>query len=303
LRARGLGESLSPGGDFFFSTQAPFTAGASTYMPADVVRYVAASGTFALHLAGASLGLSSEANIDALALDASGRLALSLASPETVGPTTFEPRDVAVVDGGTLQMFVSGAALGLPSDLNVIGYERAADGSDLLQFDIPQSLGTSSFVAGDVARHQGGVWSVYFHDPAFPEDGTARDLSLPCVGVAFGGNLGVTKSLGGTEITWTSGGAALFDLVRGSLSRLRATVGDFTQALDAIVPGTDVCMLNDGSGNAIVDPRTNPGGGDGYFYLVRAVAGCGAGGTYDTGVPTQIGSRDAEIAAALNDCP
>ena len=295
--------ALLPGGDFVFSTQAPLTVGVDTYMPADVVRYHAASGTYSLHLAGASLGLSEEANVDALAWDEVGRLTLSLASPETVGAITFEPGDVAVVTGGSLQMFLSAASVGLDPDVNVIGHHRDADGADLLQFDVPLTLGTLEVGSGDVARWHLGAWSLWFTDPGFPDDGVGRDLSLPCIGPAYSGTVVLAKGPSGTEISWTAGGAALYDVVRGSLGVLRSTAGDFTQALDAILPGTDVCMLNDGAVNAIVDTRPNPASGAGYFYLLRAVAGCSAAGTYDTGLPSQIGSRDAEIAAAANDCP
>ena len=39
--------------------------------------------------------------------------------------------------------------------------------------------------------------------------------------------------------------------------------------------------------------------GDGVWYLVRAQPG----GSYDTGEPSQVGLRDAEIAASGNGCP
>jgi hypothetical protein len=90
--------------------------------------------------------------------------------------------------------------------------------------------------------------------------------------------------------------------VRGDLRGLRQSGGNFTVALNQIVPAGDVCMVDDGGGLSTIDPRPDPAPGSGYFYLVRAVAGCAAGGTYDEG-GGQVGSRDAEIAAATGACP
>jgi hypothetical protein len=52
---------------------------------------------------------------------------------------------------------------------------------------------------------------------------------------------------------------------------------------------------------AIVDATLPPPGG-GFWYLVRGLS-CGGPGTYDSGAASQIGSRDAEIAASANACP
>ena len=41
---------------------------------------------------------------------------------------------------------------------------------------------------------------------------------------------------------------------------------------------------------------------DGFWFLVRGV-NCGGSGSYDTGEPSQVGSRDAEIAGSGADCP
>jgi hypothetical protein len=42
--------------------------------------------------------------------------------------------------------------------------------------------------------------------------------------------------------------------------------------------------------------------GQGFWYLVRAES-CGGNASYNSGSPSQIGSRDAEIAASANACP
>lgn len=306
----GLGQNVGidaltflPGGNFLFSTDAPFTVSGITYLPADVVRYSPAVGQYSLHLSGFSLGLSDSANIDSLGFDALGRLAMSFDAPETVGGIDFAPGDVAVLSGGALSVLFTGSSIGIPPDANVIGYERASDGSDLLEFDVPLTLGGIDIVPGSIARSSGGAWTVYFSDASFPPDSTGRDLALPCNRPAYSGQLAVRKAGGSTEVSWPVGGASLFDLVRGSLSVLRANQGNFTAALDAITPGSDVCMVNDGPVSSVIDTRVDPSTGDGCFYVLRPVAGCGAPGTYDSGSPKQVAGRDLQIAAAAADCP
>lgn len=81
-----------------------------------------------------------------------------------------------------------------------------------------------------------------------------------------------------------------FDVVRGDLATLRATAGDYSVA-------TGTCLAAAQADPWLVSPPAPPPGG-GFFYLVRDAAG-----TYDTGESSQIGSRDAEIAASGHDCP
>jgi len=46
----------------------------------------------------------------------------------------------------------------------------------------------------------------------------------------------------------------------------------------------------------------DPAVGDGFWFLVRG-ANCGGSGTYDSGGVSQVGLRDAEIAASGSGCP
>ena len=82
-----------------------------------------------------------------------------------------------------------------------------------------------------------------------------------------------------------------YDIVRGSLTTLRATSGNFTSAVDS-------CLGNDLRAEAVQDNAT-PGSGNAFWYLVRPVNLCTGNGTYDDGAPT----RDTEIAASGAACP
>lgn len=93
-----------------------------------------------------------------------------------------------------------------------------------------------------------------------------------------------------------AGGAAWHEIVRGVLSTLRNSGGDYSTA-------TDSCAADNVTTDTIVVSGTPPpSAGDGYWYLARRV-NCKGKGTFDSGGTGQIGARDSQIAASGNDCP
>jgi len=76
----------------------------------------------------------------------------------------------------------------------------------------------------------------------------------------------------------------------GTLVSLSSTQGDFHVS-------TGACLANDTTATSVQHPA-NPTVGDGFYYLVRPL-NCGGNGSYDSLSPSQIGLRDAEIAASL----
>ena len=127
----------------------------------------------------------------------------------------------------------------------------------------------------------------------------------PCPLPTYLGSLNASKSGTGDAVwSWTSGGAAAFDLVRGDLKELRQTAGDFTAALAALPGGENACLANDTASLSLSDPYVDPAPGEGTFTLLRPVStSCPAYGTLDDGVSSQLGSRDGEIAASPLACP
>jgi hypothetical protein len=75
---------------------------------------------------------------------------------------------------------------------------------------------------------------------------------------------------------------------------LRSSSGDFTA-------GVGGCLADQATETGAAHEAV-PESGDGFWYLVRPV-NCGGNGTYDSGAPGQVGSRDAEIAASALSCP
>jgi hypothetical protein len=96
------------------------------------------------------------------------------------------------------------------------------------------------------------------------------------------------------SLSWTATmGATGADVVRGSLSTLRSTLGDYSAA-------TTQCTSNNNTSASLTLSDTPPPG-EGFWFLVRG-ANCGGNGSYDSGGAGQVGSRDAEIAASGHDC-
>lgn len=96
-------------------------------------------------------------------------------------------------------------------------------------------------------------------------------------------------------LSWSAvSGATSYDIVRGSLATLRGFGGNYTVAVTG-------CLGNNTAGPTVSDTSVPPPG-DAAWYLIRGV-NCGGNGSYDEGVATQSGSRDAEIAASSSACP
>jgi len=150
---------------------------------------------------------------------------------------------------------------------------------------------TATFSGG---ANSGGAGSTSAVIPATP----------PCAAPTYGGTLSGDKTGGVPTWSWTGGGALAFDLVRGDLAVLRSSGGDFQAALDALPGGEDACLANDTGGLSLVDPYGDPAPDTAYFTLLRPVTTvCAAVGTLDDGVPSQAGSRDAEVAGSSRACP
>ena len=100
---------------------------------------------------------------------------------------------------------------------------------------------------------------------------------------------------GEDRLEWTRPDDAFrFDLVRGDLTLLIQTQGDFTQA-------TTVCLADDTFQTEFED-ADEPSVGGGFWYVVRGDNYDG-NGTYDSLSASQVGSRDAEINASTFACP
>lgn len=104
----------------------------------------------------------------------------------------------------------------------------------------------------------------------------------------------ISLSVTPQELNWSAiPGATGYDVVRGDAGLLASTAGDFTAA-------TQACLGNDLSGTSLAFGAA-PGPGTAWWFLVRGLTSAGPL-TYQDLDPSQVGARDAEIAASANTC-
>ena len=99
-------------------------------------------------------------------------------------------------------------------------------------------------------------------------------------------------------ISWPYQGPAItYDVIRGKLSSLRATGGNFAD------PSIGLTCIKDNFANVTAADATNPAVADGYFYLMRESRTLSYEESPFWATRSQIGQRTTEINAASNSCP
>jgi hypothetical protein len=161
------------------------------------------------------------------------------------------------------------------------------------------NLGTSVGAAGDVDGDGSSdvIIGAARYTNSMAEEGRALVyLGAPSCGVSTpAGSPTLSFSLAGDQLSWSSlPGATWYDVVRGDVGTLSSTGGDFSAA-------TLGCLANDQATNSATYTGV-PALGHAFWFLVRG-ANCAGRGTYDSGVASQVGSRDAEINASASACP
>jgi hypothetical protein len=138
-------------------------------------------------------------------------------------------------------------------------------------------------------------WITFASSGANPYKVTTGWRCAPPPAVPSGSpSLRVKPSGGDVLLSWLAAtGATAHDIVSGDGATLRSTGGDFTAA-------TQAC-LDDNRTTTSLLASSAPSLGESSWFLVRGV-NCGGSGSHDSGAVSQVGSRDAEIAASGNDC-
>jgi glucose/arabinose dehydrogenase len=118
-------------------------------------------------------------------------------------------------------------------------------------------------------------------------DGTIDDVAIP--GAVLG------DAIGTNTFSWSAlPAAASYDVVRGHLNALGGGT-PFSSARTDLCVAAATPLLQAGAG-------ADPAPGALFWYVVRGRS-CSGAGTYDSGAPGQIGSRDPGINAAAGACP
>jgi hypothetical protein len=124
---------------------------------------------------------------------------------------------------------------------------------------------------------------------------TAGTIGYGCAAAIPTANVVSTGS--STQVSWAIiSGATGYDVVKGNVASLRSSGGDFTAS-------TTACLGNDVTATSVPDGEAPPPSRAAAWYLVRKVTACAGNGSYDEGAASQLGSRDAEIAASGGACP
>ena len=190
------------------------------------------------------------------------------------------------------------------SDANCDGLDNNCNGSidEYFVSPSPTTCGLGACASSGEANCVDGV----LYDtctPGTPSAETCNGIDDNCDGTVdnpaapSGTSAVVLQNLGGgaARLNWSAVPTATkYDLVRGSLQGLKSSGGDFSVATTDCL-GDDLLVTT-------ADDGTVPAANQGLFYLIRA-ANCGASGSYNSGAPSQAGSRDAEIAASGHACP
>jgi cysteine-rich repeat protein len=181
-----------------------------------------------------------------------------------------------LAQGGGAQMTIAGVVVSVPTSAGQTPAQVAAALAAAINSNPAlMALGIMARANGDRVFVNGTIGGISFGDPGLDDRYT----------------LTMTPGL----LWWASVPAATgYDLVRGDLSLLQSSAGDFTTA-------TQACMANNVVPTSLAFTATPPVS-QGWWFLLRA-ATPGGPGTYDDGSPSQVGSRDAEINAAAASCP
>jgi hypothetical protein len=195
---------------------------------------------------------------------------------------TFPPGSTL---GGNGRLLVSESTLGFSlsstgSEVILLSAADGVTGQDFFDYG-PQIPDQTQ------GRYPSGSGNWHFFNPG--------SLGAPNT-CAFGGALPPVSNLRfltKDAITWDAlNGAQDYDLQKGNLALLRSSSGNFTTSILG-------CAENDGTDTRSYVPGVPAGG---LYFVVRGVTFACGSGTYDEPAGSQIGGRDAEIAAGAA-CP
>lgn len=291
--------AISTNGDVLLSLDTEAVLGGPLAVaPADVLRF---DGTqYSIAFDASAAGLPSQADLDCVALAVGVEaLLLSFDIGLEIDGQFVDDADVILYDGVSFMtppLFDAGT-LGVAPELDVDACHALVGNRLLLSFDQPGRLGGVDFDDEDVLEYRPDTdtWEIAFDGSAYSADWVGSDLDAvhaDCLTVAgLPSFTALDRTPTEVVLQWSAVAAApAYDLVAGDLDLLRQS-GDFATAGVA-------CLANDVLGTSV----TIPAAGDASWFLVRAVNGCGEGGSYASGGDGELPGRDPELAATRGAC-
>lgn len=158
--------------------------GGTTFLPSDVIKYSA--GTYSPVPV---ITIPGNPQVDALEkMDKPGYWLFSIEAASNLGgalPTPADPRDVIQRDSAaTYSFFFCGSSVGIPDGTNVdaIYLEGGDTGNLIVSFDVPTTIGTTTFDPSDLVRFKPtgpGCASWTLGSPALAFDASAAGTGIP----------------------------------------------------------------------------------------------------------------------------
>lgn len=123
----------------------PTDLGGTTFLPSQIIRYQ--TPAYAL-----AQSLPQGVTIDGLDRLITGDWLVSFETPVDLGGTTYQPNDVVRTNGIVFSATLCGSLVGIPTASNVDAIILDTAGNLVLSFDIPTSIGASTFDPSDLVR-------------------------------------------------------------------------------------------------------------------------------------------------------
>lgn len=202
---------------YYFVPDVPTDLGGVTYLPWQIVRND--SGVYSLRLM-----LPVDTPIDALHQMCNGDWLFSVEATTELPPGSgafFDPRDVIRYSPvpGTYVAFFGGAGAGIPDGFDVDGAFLVGNDSSplVLSFDVPTTVGGTTFDPADLVRYQAGAFAPYFDasaaTPPIPDTvnvtGSDRTGALRVLTFDVPASLGATF-LPGELVAWNGASFASY---------------------------------------------------------------------------------------------
>lgn len=300
-----LAYTLDGSGDFIFSLDAPFVdiVSGATYEPRDVIYYQQLTGTMSMYLPGSSIGLSPEANIDAILFDASGSVIASFDAPVSLlGPgLTAMPADLLVISSAAFSMVFQGSSAGLGPEVNVCGADIDYSGNLTLCFDAPVNISGIFYLPGDIVRYSGGFFSLYYSDAAFPTANAMTDFALDFVSPGRTPN---GDDVLGTVLTITKNSTVIGDIDLNWGTSCLGTFSDYTIHEGRISSGFSShagiqCSTSGATARTLTPPND-----DTYYLIVPVNANFeGSYGVDSSGTQRPPSTTPCRLNQFITSCP
>ena len=282
----------TPGGFWLLTPGAPVTGDDPedlTVETRDIILYDPVNDVPAPALDGSAAGVPDYASIDAVIHDpATGAIALSFDVPVLIAGVEYGPSDIVGYAAG-FSLLWNAAAAGVPPSANVVGAEIDSAYRLVLTFDIPVTLGGTTFLPGQLVRWDPATgFSLHASDPSWPMSSALADFGfLPAAGEMpdegpGGVPLTVTPAAGGQiTLSWAAS-------CSGTDTDYAVYEGALGAPFDAHVPVT--CSTGGATSWTFI-----PSAGDRYYHVVpRNAVSEGSYGFSSAGLP-----RPASSAACL----